>query len=301
MNDTVTPLVSVVIPTYNHARYLGRALQSVLDQTYVNWEAIVIDNHSTDNTDEVMASFVGPRIAYLKVHNNGVIAASRNAGIRAAKGEWIAFLDSDDWWTADKLQACMGCINDSIDLEYHGMDIVGNPPTFFNRKSIKTWQVKKPVLIDLLLRGNPIVNSSVVVRKVLLEKIGGINETVAMVAAEDYNTWLSIAQLTDQLVYLPRRLGYYLIHNQNASQKDMSVPSRRAVAEFVSLLSDQQKNMLEANFRYTKGRFNYLEGNYVKAKEDLLFSVRHGYSMLRIKASVSLLMLIGKKIICLGK
>ena len=70
MNDTATPLVSVVIPTYNHARYLGRALQSVLDQTYVNWEAIVIDNHSTDNSDEVTARFIDPRITYLKIHNN---------------------------------------------------------------------------------------------------------------------------------------------------------------------------------------------------------------------------------------
>jgi glycosyltransferase involved in cell wall biosynthesis len=96
MNDNASPLVSVVIPTYNHARYLGRALQSVLDQTYKNWEAIVIDNHSTDNTAELIASFADQRITYLKIHNNGVIAASRNAGIRAAKGEWLAFLDSDD-------------------------------------------------------------------------------------------------------------------------------------------------------------------------------------------------------------
>ena len=96
MAETGTPLVSVVIPTYNHARYLARALQSVLDQTYTNWEAIVIDNHSTDNTDEVMASFADSRITLLKIHNNGVIAASRNIGIRAANSEWITFLDSDD-------------------------------------------------------------------------------------------------------------------------------------------------------------------------------------------------------------
>ena len=63
MNDAATPLVSVVIPTYNHAHFLGRALQSVIDQTYTNWEAIVIDNHSTDNTDEVMTRFADPRIA----------------------------------------------------------------------------------------------------------------------------------------------------------------------------------------------------------------------------------------------
>ena len=70
MNNSLTSLVSVVIPSYNHARYISRALQSVLDQTYTNWEAIVIDNHSTDNTDKVMVSFADPRITYLKIHNN---------------------------------------------------------------------------------------------------------------------------------------------------------------------------------------------------------------------------------------
>ncbi len=98
-SDTGTgTLVSVVIPTYNHARFLGRALQSVMDQTYKNWEVIIIDNHSQDNTDEIVEAFKDPRITLLKIHNNGVIAASRNMGIRAAKGEWIAFLDSDDHW-----------------------------------------------------------------------------------------------------------------------------------------------------------------------------------------------------------
>ena len=104
MNDVANPLISVVIPTYNHAHYLGCALESVLNQTYTNWEAIVIDNHSTDNTDEVMASFTDPRITYLKIHNNGVIAASRNAGILTAKGKWVAFLDSDDRWYPRKFE-----------------------------------------------------------------------------------------------------------------------------------------------------------------------------------------------------
>ena len=70
MNVLKTPLVSVVIPTYNHGHFLGRALQSVLDQTYTNWEAIVIDNHSTDNTDEIVQSFTDPRISLLKINNN---------------------------------------------------------------------------------------------------------------------------------------------------------------------------------------------------------------------------------------
>jgi glycosyltransferase involved in cell wall biosynthesis len=289
MNETADPLVSVVIPTFNHASYLGRTLQSVLDQTYTNWEAIVIDNHSTDKTDEVMTSFADPRIIYLKIHNNGVIAASRNLGIRTAKGEWIAFLDSDDWWVVDKLQVCFDSINDKVDLIYHDLGIVSDQPRLFSRKTSKSWQVKPPVLMDLLLKGNAITNSSVVVRKRFLERIGGINESVGMISSEDYNTWLRIAQFTEQFVYLPRRLGYYLIHNQNASQKDMSVPDRWAVSEFVPNLSTQQKLKLEANLIYTKGRFNYLEGNYVESKEDLWFTLRNGNLVARIKAVMMLI------------
>jgi glycosyltransferase involved in cell wall biosynthesis len=291
MNDQATPLVSVVIPSYNHGRYLGRTLQSVLDQTYTNWEAIVIDNHSTDNTDEVMAGFSSPRITYLKIHNKGVIAASRNAGIHAAKGDWIAFLDSDDWWTNDKLQACFNCINDEIDLVYHDLEVVADQLRPFRRKIIKSWQVKKTALIDLLVKGNAIVNSSVVVRKNLLDKIGGINESVEMVAAEDYNTWLRIAQLTNQFVYLPRKLGYYLIHNQSISKKDMSVPARRAVNEFLHILNEHQKNKLEAHIRYTSGRFNYLIGNDAVAKGDLWFSLRYCKLTIKFKIMWMILML----------
>jgi glycosyltransferase involved in cell wall biosynthesis len=292
MNDVANPLVSVVIPAYNHARYLGRALQSVLDQTYTNWETIVIDNHSTDNTDEVMASFTDQRITYLKIHNNGVIAASRNAGIRAAKGQWVAFLDSDDWWTKDKLKVCFGYIDDKVDLVYHDLQIISDQSRRFRRKVIKSWQVKPPVLIDLLLKGNAIANSSVVVRKTLLVKIGGINESREMIAAEDYNTWLRVAQLSNQFLYLPRRLGYYLQHNNNISQKDMSLPGRCAVSDFIGLLSDQQKLKLEASFRYTASRFNYSNGNFNKAKKDLLFTLCYGRISLRLCALATIIMMV---------
>ena len=294
MSDALTPLVSIVIPTYNHARYLGRALQSVLDQTYINWEVIIIDNHSTDNTDQLIASFSDSRIIYLKIHNNGVIASSRNEGIREAKGEWIAFLDSDDWWTADKLQVLFDCISENVDLIYHDLEVVNDHPRFFSRKKIKSWQVKTPALMNLLLEGNCIGNSSVVVRKSLLEQIGGLNESPEVIAAEDYNTWLRIAQLTDQFLYLPRRLGYYFIHDQGMSQKDMSIPARHAVDEFISMLSASQRLKLEANFRYTTGRFNYLAGNYSDTKDDLLFAMKHGYKMTMIKSAALLCMSIYK-------
>jgi glycosyltransferase involved in cell wall biosynthesis len=79
------PLISVVIPTYNHAEFLKRSLKSVVDQTHQNLEIIVIDNHSKDNTDEVVYMFSDPRIHLLKIHNNGVIAVSRNFGITNSK------------------------------------------------------------------------------------------------------------------------------------------------------------------------------------------------------------------------
>lgn len=295
MNVSATPLVSVVIPTYNHARYLNRALQSVLDQTYVNWEAIVIDNHSTDNTDEVMASFADQRITYLKIHNNGVIATSRNAGIRAAKGEWIAFLDSDDWWTADKLQVCFDCINNNVDLVYHDLEMVSDQPRLFRPKTIKSWQLKSPVLIDLMARGNAIATSSAVVKTKLLNQIKGMNENLDMVAAEDYNTWLRIAQLTDGFRYVSKKLGFYRLHNQGISRKDMSLPAQHAVEEFVNLLSPQQKNKFEAHLRYTKGRVEFLEGNTHIARQNLLFSLRHGRTSIKLKSAIMLICGLTKK------
>lgn len=294
MNDNATPLVSVVIPTYNHARYLGRALQSVLDQTYVNWEAIVIDNHSTDDTDEVMASFADPRITYLKINNKGVIATSRNAGIREAKGEWIAFLDSDDWWTVDKLQACFDCIDDQVDLVYHDLKIISDHPRFLRAKIIKSWQVKPPVLIDLMARGNAIATSSAVVKKKLLQQLNGMSESADMVAAEDYNTWLRIAQLTNKFRYVSKKLGFYQLHNQGISQKDMSIPVQCAVADFIDFLNPAQKNKFLVNLRYTKGRFEFLAGNTATAKQNLLFSLRYGRLLVKLKSAIMLIIAIAR-------
>ena len=148
--------------------------------------------------------------------------------------------------------------------------------------------------MNLLLEGNCIGNSSVVVRKSLLEQIGGLNENPEMIAAEDYNTWLRIAQITDQFLYLPRRLGYYFVHDTGISQKDMSIPARHAVDEFIPMLSASQRLKLEASFRYTTGRFNYLAGNYTETKDDLFFAMKHGYKMTMIKSAALLFMSIYK-------
>ena len=84
MKNIKPPLISIVIPTFNHGDFLERAIRSILNQTFENWEAIIIDNHSTDKTDEILASFNDSRIKYKKIHNKGVIAVSRNTAIKIA-------------------------------------------------------------------------------------------------------------------------------------------------------------------------------------------------------------------------
>lgn len=98
-------LVSIIMPSYNTAKYIAETVQSVLAQTYQNWELIIVDDCSTDDTDEVVRPYLSDsRIKYLKNEKNSGAAVSRNRALREAQGKWIAFLDSDDLWMPEKLE-----------------------------------------------------------------------------------------------------------------------------------------------------------------------------------------------------
>lgn len=101
----MSDLVSIIMPSYNTAKYISDSINSVLYQTYKNWELIIVDDCSTDNTDEAVKPFLSDnRIRYIKNEKNSGAAVSRNYALREAKGKWIAFLDSDDLWEKDKLE-----------------------------------------------------------------------------------------------------------------------------------------------------------------------------------------------------
>lgn len=102
--DNEKPTVSVIIPTYNRAHLIGRSIQSVLDQTYRDFEIIVVDDGSSDNTEEVITGFIDARIRYVRHQQNKGAGAARNTGIKLAKGKYIAFQDSDDEWLPTKLE-----------------------------------------------------------------------------------------------------------------------------------------------------------------------------------------------------
>lgn len=98
-------LVSIITPSYNTAKFIGKTIDSVQSQTYPNWEMIIVDDCSTDNTDDVVAAYMSDkRIKYIKNEKNFGAAVSRNKALREAKGKWIAFLDSDDLWMPEKLE-----------------------------------------------------------------------------------------------------------------------------------------------------------------------------------------------------
>lgn len=97
-------LVSIIMPAYNSAEYIYESIKSVQEQTYVNWELIVVDDCSTDGTDSVVRSFSDDRIVYVKNEKNMGAAVSRNRALKLAKGKWVAFLDGDDVWLPEKLE-----------------------------------------------------------------------------------------------------------------------------------------------------------------------------------------------------
>ncbi len=287
----MNPLISVIIPTYQRCDRLKVALGSVLSQTYNNYEILIIDDGSEDDTKEMVKSFKDSRINYYWQKNSGGPANPRNKGIKLAKGEWIAFLDSDDWWSSDKLENCMFYNNDKVDLIYHDMELFKNKQQLL-KKTFKTRQLKKPILTDLLLSGNIIGNSSVVVRKNFLVSTGYLNESKEFTASEDYHMWLKIAKLTNKFFYLPKYLGYYFEHDQSLSNKDMSIPTGNAVNEFKKFLTVKENLKLEANIKYMSGKFSYKKKDFIRARKDLLFVLKNGNRALKFRSFIIILIMI---------
>ncbi len=223
-------LISIILPTFNHAKFLKKAIESVINQSYINWELIIIDNNSTDETSEIVNSYSDHRIIYSKIHNNGVIAASRNHGIRLSNGSWIAFLDSDDWWTNDKLSKSIDYINeDKFDLIYHDLFLIYKSNQNSFKKLASSRNLYFPIFEDLLLNGNGILNSSVLVRKDLLEEVGLISCDINKITWEDYDCWLRISRKTNRFYYIKETLGYYWAAGGNMTNPDQDLKNAKSI------------------------------------------------------------------------
>ena len=116
-------LVSIIMPTYNCGRFIKESIDSVLAQTYTDWELLIVDDCSTDDTTDVVASFKDPRIHYQCNEHNSGAAVTRNTALRMAKGRWVAFLDSDDLWLPNKLETQIAFMDkNNYAFTYHEYD-----------------------------------------------------------------------------------------------------------------------------------------------------------------------------------
>jgi len=215
--NTKQPLVSVIMPTYNHAQFIGEAIDSVVNQTYRNFELIIVDNYSDDDTEKKVTSYKDSRIKYFKFRNNGIIAASRNYGIRHSLGECVAFLDSDDMWDKKKLEKQLPHLQ-LTEIVGVASDAILNTETAYYRK--RNYGRSKLGYIDYqyidILNGNPIMTSSCIIKRNIIENVGFFDENRDFCFIEDWELWLRMARfglfrvLEDSLIFylVSRKRGY---------------------------------------------------------------------------------------------
>ena len=178
-------LVSIIMATYNAEKTIGVAIDSILAQTYTDWELLVVNDCSKDDTTALVSAYSDPRIRLLENDKNSGVSISRKKGMEAANGEWIAILDSDDKWTQDKLEKQLRFAEKSGgDLIYSGsafMDDNGHPIN---------WQLHVPSILTYkeLLKQNLISNSSVLVKASLYRKYYIVGDGMH----EDYAIWLQM-------------------------------------------------------------------------------------------------------------
>jgi hypothetical protein len=166
------PAVSVVLPSFNRAGTLGRAIRSVLAQTFADLELVIVDDASTDDTESLVHSFTDPRIRYLRLEQNRGAAGARNAGIEAARGTWTAFQDSDDEWLVTKLAQQMAAADSGAGLILGGYIAVGQGrPRMISPASTLSGHDALPDILD----GWPIITPTWLVRRELLQRLGGFN------------------------------------------------------------------------------------------------------------------------------
>lgn len=182
------PLVSIVIPNFNHAQYLGDAIASVLAQTYTNVEIIVVDDGSTDHSRAVIAQF-GSQIRSIGQENRG-LSAARNTGIRATKGEYIGLLDADDLYEPNFLETLMTIVrvNPDIDGIYCGYQFVDQQNKRLSQVEARLFPTAQ--LHDVLLDGNFFVPESMLLHRRCYTQAGAFDEKLR--ACEDWDMWLRI-------------------------------------------------------------------------------------------------------------
>lgn len=213
-------LISVITPVFNREEYLSATIESVLAQTEENFEYILVDDHSSDKSREIILKYANkdPRIRYFFLEKNGGPARARNIGIRSSVGSFIAFLDSDDLWLDSKLAQQVTIFSKCPSIGLIGtngvvIDQDGKISTrLFNSEKIRDGNIS---LADYVLKGVPLVTSSVMVRKALLDDCGLFKDYYLI--GEDYELWMRIIRKCE-INIIDSNLICYRKHLNNITQ-----------------------------------------------------------------------------------
>jgi glycosyltransferase involved in cell wall biosynthesis len=266
------PKVSVVIPTHNRALFLRAAIQSVLNQTFQDFEIVVVDDASEDHTSAVIRSFGDSRIQYIRHETNKGQGVTRNDGISRALGEYIALLDDDDEWLPAKLEKQVHLLDNrpsKVGLVYTGLYRIDAS----SRRVIYTVHPeKRGYAFEELCRKNWIGTcSSVLIRKACFDKTGLFDEALASKA--DYDMWLRIAKEFD-IEYIREPLVLYIAHDDTISTNyDSLIQGTEAqLGKYGSLFARDNRGNSDRYFAL--GIYYCHIGNKQKGKEALLKAIR---------------------------
>jgi glycosyltransferase involved in cell wall biosynthesis len=282
MESLSIPTVSVVIPTYNSGTFLGGAIQSVLAQTYSDFEVIVVDDGSTDNTESVVHSF-GDRVCYVRQENKGA-GAARNHGIKRSRGKYVAFLDADDLWLPGKLAAQIPLLDrdHEIGLIYSDWTVVPEqgevePSYLRNRPSASGY------VFDDLVQCGFILTSGTVVRRSCLDDVGYFDETLSI--AQDYDLWLRICYrskvgLVNTPLVIKRNQDGNLSSNLTKTGAERILLFEKALKEF-SDMTPRSRRLVRRQLalNYWDMGYHYFERMSLKeARKNFMSSLSHGWT-----------------------
>lgn len=263
------PLISVVIPIFNRSWQLRRALNSLTAQTFKNFEVIVCDDGSTEDISSVVQGYEGTlKIQLIRMPNWGGPARPRNQGMRVATGDWISFLDSDDWWDENRLEVMVNNLDGRSDFFYHSLRVVreyrwGNSR---EKRLILGEAISGDPFRQMMLIGNPIPTSATLIRRTLLLAHEGMSEERDLIAMEDFDCWLRLASAGARFVFLNQCLGNYWIGADAISNfTEKQIKGQK-------LLYQRAASKIQSSFlRQAMARQNYVLGSlYYRAAQPVL-------------------------------
>ncbi len=266
-------IISIITSTYNNANFISQAIKSVLAQTYDNWEMIIVDDGSSDETEDVVKRFKDSRIHYFFLKHSGIPAISRNIGIRHSRGEFIAFLDADDKWLPLKLEMQVAFLraNPEIALVYGLSKTFGLISTDTYLKSGFSDKI-----FYKLIESNFIPCLTVMIRSSVLQDVGIFDEDEEIKFAEDWELWLRISR-KHSIGFIPEVLGYYRVHKTGHSHSESQIQRATKVLEKINRkgwINDENVSSLKIQLRFDHALKTLQHGNRESLPELFRFAFK---------------------------